>query len=412
MEDRIAKKTDILINKLGLSRFGAEQVLDVTEKHAVWLAKQFNDLFYTLNQYQIKERFDCIMLYLKENQRVNINDFSFKELYSKYKIFEEEKRSKNFKIIPGSSKNIGEIFLNLKKYKWVKLSSEKDIQEEGQQMGNCLANTDQIKSYTDHLKNPIYSLRDENNKPKITVAVRGKSIVCIEGQHGMMFNTKYFPMVQTLFKKLNISIIDFYQQSPEYLFIQPYKVILNTLMKATVYQRNEILLGIGDLFESCDTEFHIAFISKLAQDLKKRKISTVGLTKYTWRRVSEIDELCTEFPPMAEASQGQAHFSIGKTELNKMKKEITHLLPCDLYDQNLIMKQYPKVKDLVVGDVQRVDLRGSNVRSLRLQNKRDDTIGELILNNKIQKIEVDSCTIIVGTKAQEKRLGIHVDDYI
>ena len=43
-------------------------------------------------------------------------------------------------------------------------------------------------------------------------------------------------------------------------------------MKATVYQRNEILLGIGDLFESCDTEFHIAFMSKWAQDLKKRKI--------------------------------------------------------------------------------------------------------------------------------------------
>ena len=207
------QKLEAVFQKMGYDYCSFEDLFMLigdNEKYAIWIANVLsnNSEFYNIDSWDgnntdlisLKSKIDTIISWKKENPHITLrNDDSFD---SCYKVAEEYFTRKNFRVTAESSENSGNIFINFGEYKWVELTTIESIQEEGEKMKNCLRDADNIEGYTDNLDFPIYSLRDKNNKPHITVAVDSREVVCIEGVCGGNFHPKLIPYVETLFYKL------------------------------------------------------------------------------------------------------------------------------------------------------------------------------------------------------------------
>ena len=163
---KLNTKAFVIVNKIGLSREIASWIISITEKHHIWIANQIKESPELYNNNKVD--FETIVNWKKEEQNFNLNKLSFKEaidlsndFFSKEKDFILDYRSLENK----------KVYLDLGDYKWVKLETSYDCQEEGNEMGHCLYDYDVHHKIVIN-KYEAYSLRDRNNQPHVTLDIR------------------------------------------------------------------------------------------------------------------------------------------------------------------------------------------------------------------------------------------------
>lgn len=147
----------IIVQKIGVTEDQTNWCISLSKKHAKWIAKQIkkNPKLYPRS----KANFQNIISWKQKDKFYNINKLDF---YSALNIAKEYFDNKSgFEIIPSSLKN-KKVYLDLGEYKWVELLTNADCREEGEEMRHCLISK---------TKSSVYSLRDINNKPKITIRI-------------------------------------------------------------------------------------------------------------------------------------------------------------------------------------------------------------------------------------------------
>lgn len=162
------RRLNIIVGKIGLTEQDANWCIKLHKKYCIWIANQIKD------NPNIKNREGDILMILdwkKEIQDVNLNDFTFDTALQEARklhgiMFKENNNSlKNKNVV-----------LDLGNYKWVQLLTQEDCQEEGNAMGHCVGGHSGIwreKSYA-------FSLRDEFNRPHLTLEARRENGVIFE----------------------------------------------------------------------------------------------------------------------------------------------------------------------------------------------------------------------------------------
>jgi hypothetical protein len=186
---------DTLITKIGLTPVQAVWVMSLSEKHAVWIAnqiKQSPELF-------PKEggKFKKIMKWKKKNNAISLEGHTCDSLV---KLMNTDMP---FNIIEGSLKN-QRIVAECEggEYKWVAIKNKEECVEEGDKMHHCLRHGGQ--SYLRGAK--LYSLRNKNNIPVLTLQIKGNAITEYRAKHDKEPNeifAQYFKFLEQK-EKLNI----------------------------------------------------------------------------------------------------------------------------------------------------------------------------------------------------------------
>lgn len=160
------KKMNIMVNKIGLDEKLADLCLQKSKKYSIWLANQVvksKEVIFRNND------IDLILDWKKEQQEINLNDFTFTNALREAKEFQKSL------FIPNSSglKNTN-VVLDCGKYKWVQLITKADCREEGNVMGHCIGGS----SHSTRIANGnsvAFSLRDKFNKPHLTLEAYKKN---------------------------------------------------------------------------------------------------------------------------------------------------------------------------------------------------------------------------------------------
>jgi hypothetical protein len=86
-------------------------------------------------------------------------------------------------------------------YRWVKVLSESALRREGSLMQHCVGG---YYRSVEQGSSKIYSLRDEDNEPHVTVESRGSKVAQIKGKQNRPPVEKYHPMVRDLLNRLQL----------------------------------------------------------------------------------------------------------------------------------------------------------------------------------------------------------------
>jgi hypothetical protein len=162
------RRLNIIVNKIGLSEQDANWCIKLHKKYCIWIANQLKE------NPELKMREGDMLMILdwkKEEQELNLNDYTFET------ALDEARKAHGiiFKESNNSLKNKN-VVLDLGKYKWVQLQTKDDCREEGEAMGHCVGGHSGIwnkKSYA-------FSLRDEFNRPHLTLEARRENGVIFE----------------------------------------------------------------------------------------------------------------------------------------------------------------------------------------------------------------------------------------
>jgi len=237
------KRMNIIVNKIGLSEQDANWCVNIHKKYAVWIANQLKvnaDL-------KVREGdFNMILDWKKEEQELNLNDYTFETALAAARIahgilFKENNNSLN-------NKNI---VLDLGEFKWVQLVTQQDCKEEGSAMGHCIGGNGHANSIANG-KTVAFSLRDEFNRPHLTLEARKEGGVVFEfkGRNNGVPKPQYIECYIELSKKY-AEVLGTVQ---DYTFIsglQKNIVLakrLNSVNSRTIDQKMKLELGL-DMFE-------------------------------------------------------------------------------------------------------------------------------------------------------------------
>lgn len=94
-------------------------------------------------------------------------------------------------------------------YRFVKLMSQQCYDREGKVMQHCIA------SYFSK-NSDIYSLRDAENEPHVTMEMYGKDVMAVQGKQNKLPIKKYIPYIQKFIEKGNFEIVAGHKESGFY----------------------------------------------------------------------------------------------------------------------------------------------------------------------------------------------------
>lgn len=187
---------EILVGKIGLTKYQAKWAVKTSKKYAVWIAKQLQEKGLNMStRIAIKK----IIEWKKKNPAVNLNKYNLDSIIKEM----HKTETSGFKIELGSLSNKKVIAVCPgKKYRWVELTTQEDCFEEGRAMNHCLKTSpqDYLPSYhheDENTKSRLFSLRDEYNKPVLTLQINngilcqysGKRNVIPAQEYSIYFNT-------------------------------------------------------------------------------------------------------------------------------------------------------------------------------------------------------------------------------
>lgn len=229
----MSNKKEILVNKIGLSESLTESILKISNKHSIWIANQIVEHPQTsdcLSEYKmiidwIKNDTTYNIKYLNYFEALNIAKREIKKQKEENLLLKEYHKNRFINNIY-SLKN-RKIYLNTGKFKWVKLKTISDCQEEGYEMFHCLKNYSYGKRVSKG-KERAYSLRDIYNRPFVTISIGSNS--CIENifsKYNGSVDDEHIPYV-----------VSFLSYSKRWKYIQPnYNVepMCNTIWKILIY---------------------------------------------------------------------------------------------------------------------------------------------------------------------------------
>lgn len=185
------RRLNIIVGKIGLSEQDANWCIKLHKKYCIWIANQLKE------NINIKRREADILMILdwkKEAQNINLNDYTFDTALDEARKF----HNIMFKENNNSLKNQN-VILDLGKFKWVQLLTQKDCEEEGQAMGHCVAGHSSIWNKSSY----AFSLRDEFNRPHLTLEARKENGVVFEfkGRNNAIPKSEYIKCYIELSRK-------------------------------------------------------------------------------------------------------------------------------------------------------------------------------------------------------------------
>lgn len=238
------RRLNIIVNKIGLSEQEADWCIKLHKKYCIWIANQLKE------NPNIKMREGDMLMILdwkKEEQELNLNEYTFET------ALDEARKAHGimFKENSNSLKNQN-VVLDLGKYKWVQLISRDDCQEEGEAMGHCVGGHSGIWSQNSY----AFSLRDEFNRPHLTLESRRKDGVIFEfkGRNNGVPKAEYVECYIELSRKFS----DILGQITDYTFVNGVGkdvVLAQRLNEAngrTFDENSKLKLGL-DLFKEGET---------------------------------------------------------------------------------------------------------------------------------------------------------------
>jgi len=198
--ERLEKKTNIIVNKMGLTLEIAKWCISIHKKYAIWIAKQIKE-----NRELFPQScgdFENILDWKKLNPIINLNDYTFKKALRESKKYFKVKNP--FKKNNGSLKN-EKIFLDLGSHKWVILETQKDLEEESNSMNHCVGRGPDYLKQIEEKRSLILSLRDKYNLPHITIQIylKNKNVLQFKGNSNSNPKGKYLKHFTELVVKNN-----------------------------------------------------------------------------------------------------------------------------------------------------------------------------------------------------------------
>jgi hypothetical protein len=199
------KRMNIIVNKIGLSEENALWCIDKDKKYAIWLANQIKNNQLELNQLA-NANVDLILDWKKENQEINLNDYTFNVALKEARKFQKTLFVPN----PNGLKNTN-VVIDCGDYKWVQLITKEDCREEGSAMGHCIGNS----SHSSRISSGsaiAFSLRDKFNRPHISIEASSNDRVIIEmkGSSNQIPKDEYVSYFVDLFKKYHFTGLNDY----------------------------------------------------------------------------------------------------------------------------------------------------------------------------------------------------------
>lgn len=163
----------------------------------------------------------------------------------------------------------------------VKLAPE-DCESEGAMMGHCVGG---YASLIAEKGVEIYSLRDPNNKPHVTIDVERKYVVQIKGKQNKPPVEKYATMVKEWLKTTGF----YYEESEDYIAIVDSDELHNLIDKKTVLPQNEDKYKDGDgthyvnLVEKARRNYY--FLEKLLSSPKLKLEHLIKILQFSLDRI-------------------------------------------------------------------------------------------------------------------------------
>jgi hypothetical protein len=193
------------------------------------------------------------------------------------------KKIKNFEGRPDDILKIEECH----DYNWVEITTAEGLDFEGNAMGHCVGN-----GYYDSFKNIIYSLRDKNNFPHITLEFdsKNKKLIQIKGKGNQEPNIKYYQHIASLFnfiKPLNADGFSFYllSDNKQYYLCDNLNDFLQTYKQdeLNIYTRvKSIYINIKDFPQNVNFYSDLLIQESDIETIKSKNIKAhyLGIEKY------------------------------------------------------------------------------------------------------------------------------------
>lgn len=167
---------------------------DYPEWSKLWAYKRFHESKDTDKANYINNIRDWLYS-LDEKMQKKLYKITWKQAIEhqyKWHLLLASKSNKSNKIIGDAS---GLQIVNYNDYNWIKITTIEGLDFEGNAMGHCVGN-----GYYDLFKNEIYSLRDKNNMPHVTLEFnnKNKEIVQIKGKGNQEPHIKYYGHIAKL----------------------------------------------------------------------------------------------------------------------------------------------------------------------------------------------------------------------
>ena len=194
------KTIETLISKIGLTPVQAVWVMGLSEKHALWIGNQIkaNPALFPKEGGNIKK----VLTWIKKNPGIDLGQYDYGKALSA--SLESEKTS--FKRDRGSLKNVKIVAIcEGSQYKWVVLKTEEDCVEEGIKLRHCLRNS--ASNYLGEGKK-LFSLRDEYNKPILTIQIIKGKIRQYSAKWNNRPDEKYNQYIEVLEKQAKVTITE------------------------------------------------------------------------------------------------------------------------------------------------------------------------------------------------------------
>lgn len=193
------------ILKLGFSKEFADHLHSLYPKHSFWLANTFRHSIETSHKQVIqnilgnyekeKDLWDRWVFFNKIEELMAfaieknfpLKNLSLKDLQAKYKELKDVEESESKGTVKMEFSN---------GYYWIDLDTN-SCSYEGREMGHC---------GMDGAGN-LWSLRDKNRKPHVTITVSGQDIVQAKGKENNVPNKKYYKYIAQLIAKYNLNLV-------------------------------------------------------------------------------------------------------------------------------------------------------------------------------------------------------------
>jgi hypothetical protein len=160
--------SEVLVGKIGLTEAQAKWAVKISDKYAVWIARQVaaNPKIHPKQEDGIRK----ILSWKKKNPAVNLLKYDYASALSEAKksdklpFLQSHNSLKNKKVVAVCGKS---------EYKWVEINTKNDCVEEGLALKHCLK--DGRGGYLNGGAR-VFSLRDRYNRPVLTLRLLGEML--------------------------------------------------------------------------------------------------------------------------------------------------------------------------------------------------------------------------------------------